>query len=141
MAVIVIVGVKDGTGIKKLIKKYAVMLNSLLSLICFLPSVHSSEDFSSSNYFDYSDDANRDAATIIGVTLPVTNSKATINKKTPLEIFGIVIASIVGIVGAITGCFTYWSSRSLRQGPPNCFQELLSCFQGPQGPQGQPGRF
>ena len=134
-------------------------------MICFLPSVHSSEDFSSSNYFDYSDDANRDAATIIGVTLPVTNSKATIKKLAPLEIFGIVMTSILGIIGAITGCVTYWCPRSLRQGlrscsqgPPSCFQGRLSCFQGPpsccqgppscfqgqpgpQGPPGRPGRF
>ena len=96
----VIVFVKDEAGVKKLIKKYAVTLNSLLSIICFLPNVKSSEDFSSSNYIGYSDDANINATTISNVTTRVTG---TINKKilTPLEIAGIVIGAIVGILGVI----------------------------------------
>ena len=103
----VIVFVKDEAGVKKLIKKYAVTLNSLLSIICFLPNVKSSEDLSSSNNIDYSDDANINATTISNVTTPVTG---TINKKilTPLEIAGIVIGAIVGILTTIfAGCTLY----------------------------------
>jgi len=48
IAVFFIIGVKVGIGNKKLIKKYTVMLNSLLSVICFLPGVDS-------YYYDYSD--------------------------------------------------------------------------------------
>ena len=68
------VSVKGGIGVKNLIKKYAVMLNSLLFMICFLSGVDSSSD-----YYDYEDDGDDKR----------TNDKK--DDKSPVEIAGIVI--------------------------------------------------
>ena len=104
MAVIVLVGVKDG-AIKKLIRKYAVMLNSLLSMICFLPSVDSFEG--NSSY-----DGDKIGITIIPViTSNNTSNNGTTNEKDGLssvQVMGIVISSIVGVIGSIMGCCTFY---------------------------------
>ena len=105
MAVFVIVGVKGGTDIKKLIKKYAVMFNSLLSVICFLPGVDS-------HYYDYSD---IDAVQFYDVDQRPSTTK-TIERRfrrddSALEDVGIIIGAFVGIItlilafGIIFSCF------------------------------------
>ena len=97
----VIVGVKDGAGVKKLIKKYAVMLNSLLSVICFLPSVDSSENLTG--------DEDKNAITIIPVALP-SNDKETSNEEStpPAEIASYVVGSLCGILTLILGGLTFY---------------------------------
>ena len=127
MAVIVIVGVKDGTGINKLINKYAVMLNSLLSLICFLPSVDSSDDFY------------KNATTIIGVTLPVTKLPDDKEKKlSSLEKAGIVITAIVGILTVISAFLAIYCKYCLPEGRgipswSTAGQLLVNCLDGQPG--------
>ena len=95
MAVFVIIGVKGGTGIKKLIKKYAVMFNSLLSVICFLPGVDS-------HYYDYSD---IDAVQFYDVDQRPSTTK-TIERRfrrddSAIEDVGIIIGAFVGIITLI----------------------------------------
>ena len=116
MAVVVMISVKDGTDIQKIIKKCAIMLNKLFTVIFILPGVDSSEDLSFSNYSstttttstftDYSDDASKIATTII----PVIYETRAINKKiiTPTEKAGIVIGTIIGILTLITACCTFY---------------------------------
>ena len=120
MAVIVIVGVKDGTGINKLINKYAVMLNSLLSLICFLPSVDSSDDFY------------KNATTIIGVTLPVTKLPDDKEKKlSTLEKAGIVITAIVGILTVISAFLAIHCHKNCPpkgRGIPSWSTPIVNCW-------------
>ena len=111
MAVMVMVSVKDETGIQKVIKKYAVMFNELFTVICILPSVDSSGDLSFSNYSstttaistDYSDDTGKIVTTII----PVIYENRSINKS-PTEKAGIVIGTIVGILTLIMACCTFY---------------------------------
>ena len=114
----VIIVVKDGAGVKKLIKKYAVMLNSLLSVICFLPTVDSSES-STANPDD------GENAIIISVTLP---SNGTSNKKEPHDAeianiaFGIVIGILTLIISGLTLYHQYYKKeqekkKEQEQGP------------------------
>ena len=114
MAVVVMVSVKDGTDIQKNIKKCAIMLNKLFTVIFILPGVDSSEDLSFSNFSstttttststDYSDDASKIATTII----PVIYENRAIDEKSPSEEAGIVIGTIVGILTLIIACCTFY---------------------------------
>ena len=116
----VIVGVKDGAGVKKLIKKYAVMLNSLLSVICFLPSVDSSENLT--------DDEDKTAITnSISLTYP-SNNNGTSNEEEPADAeianiaFGIVIGILTLIISGLTLYHQYYKKeqekkKELEQGP------------------------
>ena len=109
----VIVGVKDGAGVKKLIKKYAVMLNSLLSVICFLPSVDSSENLT--------DDEDKTAITnSISLTYPSNNNGTSNEESTPpAEIASYVVGSLCGILtlilGGLTFYFTHYKPRQEKE--------------------------
>ena len=100
----VIIVVKDGAGVKKLIKKYAVMLNSLLSVICFLPSVDSSENLT--------DDEDKTATGItnsISLTYPSNNNGTSNEESTPpAEIASYVVGSLCGILTLILGGLTFY---------------------------------
>ena len=108
MAVFVIVGVKGGTDIKKLIKKYAVMFNSLLSVICFLPGVDS-------HYYDYSD---IDAVQFYDVDQRPSTTK-TIERRfrrddSAIEDVGIIIGAFVGIITPfLAGIICYYCKDRL----------------------------
>ena len=96
------------TGIKKLIKKYQVMLYVFSSAICFLPGVCSSEVFSPSNNSSimnsttYSEDADRNATTIIPVTYSIGNDTfLSETSLSPNEIGLIAFGVIAGIFAVV----------------------------------------
>ena len=93
MAVFVIIGVKGGTGIKKLIEN-AVMLNSLLSVICFLPGVDS-------YYYDYSDIDRVQFYDEQDQRPSKTIQRRFRRDDSAMEDVGIIIGSFVGIVTLI----------------------------------------
>ena len=97
MAVFVIVGLKVGAGIKNLIKKYAVMLNSLLSVICFLPGVDS-------YYYDYSDIGRVQFYDEQDQRPSKTIQRRFRRDDSAIEDVGIIIGSFVGIVTLILAC-------------------------------------
>ena len=94
MTVFVIIGVKGGTGIKKLIKKYAAMLNSLLSVICFLPGVDS-------YYYDYSDIGRVQFYDEQDQRPSKTIQRRFRRDDSAIEDVGIITGSFVGIVTLI----------------------------------------
>ena len=93
MAVFVNVGVKVGTGIKKLIEN-AVMLNSLLSVICFLPGVDS-------YYYDYSDIGRVQFYDEQDQRPSKTIQRRFRRDDSAIEDVGIIIGAFVGIITLI----------------------------------------
>ena len=110
MAVMVMVSVNDGTGIQKVSKKYAVMLNKLLTVICILPGVDSSEDLSSSNYSSTTTTTSTISTTSTTSTTPTTsttNSTFSIHVDSNKKILP-VIGTILSILTVITACCTFY---------------------------------
>ena len=121
MAVMVMVSGKDGTSIQKVIIAYAVMLTKLLTVICILPGVDSSEHSSFSNYSSINTTTSTYTTTATSTFTTTTTSTSTTsttftfatstsNKKTlsPFEKAFTVIGAIVSILTVIAAFCTFY---------------------------------